>query len=193
MKVGDIVKFLNEEGDGVVTKIINKKRVVIDFGNGMEIPVMTDELILISSIEPEEEEEEEIKDEAPQEEEEVDLSVLKNFDFTAKKTNTRENIDIHAFAKSLSPTEVDLHIEKLTDNFVGLSNSEIMLIQLSYFESYMDQGLRGQHRTLIFIHGIGNGVLRKEIRSRLKSYRSIQVSDGDMRKYGFGATAVSFQ
>jgi dsDNA-specific endonuclease/ATPase MutS2 len=101
-------------------------------------------------------------------------------------------MDIHAFANSLTPLEVDLHIQKLTDDFVGLSNSEMMVMQLSHFESYMDLGMRGQYRSIIFIHGIGNGVLKKEIKRRLSHYSSIRFSDGDPRKYGFGATQVDF-
>lgn len=194
MKLGDTVRILNEPGEGVIVRVINKKRVFVDFGDGMEIPMATEELILISTLHPDPEIEETSLPAATEEPEPpVDLSILKNIDFSPRPKNTTRQIDIHAFANSLTPLEVDLHIQKLTDNYAGLSNGEMLFMQISHFESYMDLGMRGQYKSIIFIHGIGNGVLKKEIKNRLSSYRSIRVSDGDPRKYGFGATQVSFE
>lgn len=46
-KVGDKVKFLNEQGGGVITKIINSKMVNIAIEDGFEIPTLINELIKI--------------------------------------------------------------------------------------------------------------------------------------------------
>lgn len=194
MRVGDTVRILNEPGEGIIVRVINKKRVFVDFGDGMDIDMDTQELVLISSLHPASEVEETEPIPPVQEPEPpVDLSVLKNIDFSPRPKNTKKQIDIHAFANSLTPLEVDLHIQKLTDDYLGLSNGEMLFMQISHFESYMDLGLRGQYKSIIFIHGIGNGVLKKEIKNRLVTYRSIRFNDGDPRKYGFGATQVHFE
>lgn len=194
MRLGDTVRILNELGEGIIVRVINKSRVFVDFGDGMEIDMQTKDLVLINSSQPENpaEDQEPIQP-AKEPEPPVDLSVLKNIDFSPRPQQKKRQIDIHAFANSLTPLEVDLHIQKLTDDYAGLSNGEMLFMQISHFESYMDLGMRGQYKSIIFIHGIGTGVLKKEIRNRLASYRSIRVSDGDTRKYGFGATQVSFE
>jgi len=51
-KIGDKVKFLNESGGGVVSKIISPKLVNVAIGDGFEIPIMTSELIRIEEEAP---------------------------------------------------------------------------------------------------------------------------------------------
>lgn len=46
-KVGDRVKFLNENGGGIVSKIISPKLVNVTIEDGFEIPVLSNELLLI--------------------------------------------------------------------------------------------------------------------------------------------------
>ena len=46
-KAGDKVKFLNEKGGGVVTRIIDPRMVSVAIEDGFEMPVLVSELILI--------------------------------------------------------------------------------------------------------------------------------------------------
>ncbi|MDQ3046253.1 MAG: DUF2027 domain-containing protein [Bacteroidota bacterium] len=48
LKVGDKVKFLNEKGEGTVTKIISKNSVGVTVEDGFEIPFNLTELLLIN-------------------------------------------------------------------------------------------------------------------------------------------------
>jgi len=48
-KVGDKVKFLNENGGGVVSKIVNSNLVHVAISDGFDIPVVPNELIKIST------------------------------------------------------------------------------------------------------------------------------------------------
>jgi dsDNA-specific endonuclease/ATPase MutS2 len=43
---------------------------------------------------------------------------------------------------------------------------------------------------IVFIHGVGEGVLRSEIRHELRKYENVEFLDGDYREYGQGATEV---
>ncbi|MDD4192198.1 MAG: hypothetical protein PHI28_12760, partial [Mangrovibacterium sp.] len=47
-KLGDRVKFLNDVGGGVVTKIVGKNMVHVENEDGFEIPVLLSEIILDS-------------------------------------------------------------------------------------------------------------------------------------------------
>jgi hypothetical protein len=85
--------------------------------------------------------------------------------------------------------EIDLHIEELIDNYGGMSNAEIITVQLRHFQGALDKAINQRYRTLTVIHGVGNGRLKQEVRSILKSM-NIRFHDGSYSKYGFGATEV---
>lgn len=89
---------------------------------------------------------------------------------------------------------VDLHIEKLTDEWENLSNYEILGIQLKAFEKYYDLALAHLQPTLIVIHGVGEGRLKDEIHERLRLKREVKsfVNQYDPR-FGYGATEIFFQ
>ena len=52
---------------------------------------------------------------------------------------------------------VDLHIEKITDDWQGLSNHEILTLQLKAFEKYYDLAVAHMQPSLIVVHGLGTG------------------------------------
>lgn len=86
--------------------------------------------------------------------------------------------------------EIDLHIEELMDNFKGMSNAEIILVQLKHFQHTLDTAINDHYRKLIVIHGVGNGRLKQEVRNILSSYKNLQYYDASYSKYGFGATEI---
>src|ERR1017187_877646 len=47
LKTGDIVRFLNEKGEGTISKIINKTTVAVTISEGLEIPYPAAELVLV--------------------------------------------------------------------------------------------------------------------------------------------------
>lgn len=88
--------------------------------------------------------------------------------------------------------EVDLHIQHLVSDYKNLSNAEMLQLQLKRFRKEMDHALKNHYHKLIFIHGVGNGVLRTEIQRELRSYDNIRFADASFDKYGYGATEVNF-
>ena len=86
--------------------------------------------------------------------------------------------------------EVDLHIEELTEDISSLSNSEMLIIQMQHFAKEMDNAIRKNFQRIIFIHGVGNGRLKTEIRKELHHYKGIRFRDADASRYGHGATEV---
>ncbi len=87
--------------------------------------------------------------------------------------------------------EVDLHIEALIDHFKTLTNAEILKIQLDQFEKTLNKAIVEKKKRIIFIHGVGNGTLKFELRRALSNkYSSLQYQDASFAEYGFGATMV---
>lgn len=91
----------------------------------------------------------------------------------------------------LTGHDIDLHIEELTNDISGLSNAEIITIQLQHFRKELDKALLKKLRSIVFIHGVGNGRLKSEIRKELKD-SGIRFRDADPSRYGLGATEVLF-
>jgi hypothetical protein len=86
---------------------------------------------------------------------------------------------------------IDLHIEALHPKPDSLSNSEMLRIQLEVFEKNLNQAIAAGMDQITFIHGIGNGVLRKEIHKRLSQLRNISYfQDTQKDQWGYGATLV---
>jgi len=88
--------------------------------------------------------------------------------------------------------EVDLHIEELVEKPNELSNSEIIQIQLARFQTALEGALNDKHtKRVVFIHGVGNGRLRYELRKSLdQNYPKIKYQDASFKEYGYGATLV---
>lgn len=91
------------------------------------------------------------------------------------------------------PHEVDLHLEALQPEggTEGLSNSAILKLQLEAFEDTLSRALATNMHEIIYIHGSGNGTLRKELHKLLSRNREIKFFEDSMKeKFGYGATLV---
>ncbi len=87
--------------------------------------------------------------------------------------------------------EVDLHIHELVDNPNMLSPAEIINLQLARFKIALEGGLKSRTRRMVFIHGVGNGKLKHEVRNELeKNYPKLKYQDASFKEYGYGATMV---
>ena len=90
--------------------------------------------------------------------------------------------------------EVDLHIDQLLDTTAGMSNSDMLKYQLETFNKVMQEHLNKKNQKIVFIHGKGDGVLRKAILDELKRKNKNCLSqDASFREYGFGATMVTIK
>ena len=89
---------------------------------------------------------------------------------------------------------VDLHIEKITDDWKHLSNYEILRYQLRTFEKYYELALAHLQPSLIVIHGVGEGKLRDEIHESLRYKNEVKSFVNQFHPlYGFGATEIYFK
>ena len=89
---------------------------------------------------------------------------------------------------------VDLHIEKLADDWKKMDTLAILGLQLKTFEKYYDLALAHHLPSFIVIHGVGEGKLRDEIHDILRLKREVKsfINQYDAR-FGYGATEIFFK
>ncbi|WP_304065836.1 Smr/MutS family protein [Pedobacter glucosidilyticus] len=90
--------------------------------------------------------------------------------------------------------ELDLHIEKLRDDHQFLNKNEILTIQQDIFTKSLDAAIAHKYPQMIFIHGVGNGVLRDFIHKTVSKHPQVKTfMDAQREKFGYGATQVIFK
>ena len=90
--------------------------------------------------------------------------------------------------------EIDLHAHELLETTAGMSNGEILNYQLDVFRKTLDEYKNKKGQKIVFIHGKGDGVLRKSLLQELKyKYKNYKSQDASFREYGFGASMVTIR
>jgi dsDNA-specific endonuclease/ATPase MutS2 len=93
-------------------------------------------------------------------------------------------------SSSIYKLEVDLHIHELIDDARNLSNYEILNIQMAHAKKRLEWAIQKRLKSAIFIHGVGEGVLKAELQTLFRRYDNIEYFDADYQTYGVGATEV---
>lgn len=96
-------------------------------------------------------------------------------------------------ARMAETMEVDLHIDKIRQRYPAARNvpeGDVLYIQLDVFDKSMAEAFRRGVRSVVFIHGNGRGVLRRELERRLRDYPGVTASDASPLRYGSGAMEV---
>lgn len=177
-KIGDRVSVLDEAVDGVVVSVKNNE-ITIETDDKFVMTYFVNELIKMQNS-----------------------NALGDFNQTEallKKNNdvqpTRKQIELHKKLEKVEKgvPEFDLHIEKLVKNKNGLSNFDILTIQMETAKRHIDFAIRNRIPKIVFIHGVGEGVLKSELDFMLKRYDHISFQDANYQKYGLGATEVFFK
>jgi len=169
---GDFVEVLDEPLAGTVISVENNV-VIIETEDGFPMRFAPNELVKISN------------DEITVDENQLQ-EALKEKQIKKKKTNQR----IKPKERSAPPLEVDLHIHKLTSRNKGLSNFEMLNIQLDTARGQLEFAIKKRIQKVVFIHGVGQGVLRAELETLFSRYDNLKFYDADFQKYGVGATEV---
>lgn len=222
-QIGDKVKFLNQIGGGVVTKVTDDFVFVQD-DTGFDMPMQPNELIRMADMSgagklfndnsvselPKASKQEELtkKMAAKPLEPEDEIRQLRNQvanlkDQVAKLKHQLENLQKQNASKlndnillqhlvAPGEAEVDLHVSMLHESPDTLSAHETFEVQMRYFRVCMNHAVLNKMKRVVFIHGVGKGILKDEIVKELKQYDNIHFFDAPMAKYGVGATEVYF-
>jgi len=92
--------------------------------------------------------------------------------------------------RSAPKMEVDLHIHQLIPSSKGMTNYDMLNIQLETAKRQLEFAMRKRIQKVVFIHGVGAGVLKEELNYLFKRYENVKYYDADYQKYGLGATEV---
>lgn len=170
-KVGEKISFLNETGDGIVLSYINEEVVVIHDDTGFDREVLEKELVKIYN-------------------ENISISNANDaLDELLQVPNAGQRRP-RGVNRMNGYWEIDLHSHMIMDSEVGLSSSQILNRQLYEFKFFYTEAREKRMRKLIVIHGVGEGVLKSEIRHFLEGREGIEFYDADFREYGKGATEI---
>lgn len=86
--------------------------------------------------------------------------------------------------------EVDLHINQLVKSSKGMSNHDMLTKQLDTARYKLDWAISKRIQKIVFIHGVGEGVLKMELEYLFGRYNNVKFYDANYQKYGLGATEV---
>ena len=89
---------------------------------------------------------------------------------------------------------IDLHINELLETTAGMSATDILNYQLSVFRKTLDEYKSKKGQQIVFIHGKGEGVLRRAVVQELGyHYKAYTYQDASFQEYGYGATLVTIK
>lgn len=167
-KPGDKVGFLHESGYGTIVKMIDDHTAEVEV-DGIEIPYAISELIDLDELKVHT-----VEDEALEM-----LQEKKGINRAGKKSQGNQ-----------PSAEIDLHIENLVDRHSHMSNGEILQLQKRRLKDYLEKVEDHKMRKVVIIHGVGQGVLKEEIRYLLKQFEHYEFMDAPYYLYGYGATEL---
>ena len=172
-EIGQSIQVLDDNLNGIVVAI-DTPYITIETTDGFLIRFRESEIIpsITKNIE----------------EQLIDVSIQKGIEKepTPKKISTR----IKPKQRNLPPMEVDLHIEKLVKSYRHMSNYDILTLQLDTAERQLLFAISKRISKIVFIHGVGEGVLKEELHFLFNKYDGIKHYSADFQKYGAGATEV---
>lgn len=175
LKVGDKVSVLDEDLEGKVISVLGSE-VEIETTEGFVLSFAETDLVKTGGSLP---------DILPPEIE--SFSEVINEKESSKK---RKSVRIKPKERNQPPMEVDLHIGKLVPKTGGLSNYEMLNIQLDTAKRQLEFAMSKRIQKVVFIHGVGEGVLKAELETLFHRYDNLKFYDADYQKYGLGATEV---
>ncbi len=174
IKVGDNVLVLDEPISGTVTSV-NSDGVTIETEDGFDMTFSLNEIVKIQSEELIVPSYEEVR---------KNIQEKEVFKKKSKRPSPKPK------ERHLPPMEVDLHIHKLVKSTKGMSNHDMVTLQLDTAKRQLDFAIHKRIPKIIFIHGVGQGILKEELRYLFGRYDNIKVSDADYKKYGLGAMEI---
>lgn len=92
------------------------------------------------------------------------------------------------------PQEIDLHLERLTDNPEEVLKSDYIAFKMQSLERYVNNALRLGVPEVFIIHGIGKGFLKEKVHAFLRKNPHVAHFKNEyFKKYEYGATKVIFK
>ena len=174
--MGDSVETIDDAVTGKVIRI-EGATVFIESEDGFEFEFLSQELIKLNT------------------EDDVNIASFSNRsvdEITKEKEGSkkRKTPKIKPKDRHRPMFVVDLHIHQLTDSTRGMTNFDMLNKQLDTARGQLEFAIRQRMQNMVFIHGVGEGVLKLELHTLLSRYNNVSFYDADYKTYGLGATEV---
>lgn len=172
LEIGNKVAVLDDVLKGIVTQV-NGNDVVVKTDDGMVFHFSASELVKIDKDQHELSKFSDINN--PLLKEKISSQVQKKSNFIKDRNEVI--------------LEVDLHINQLVKSTRKLDNYDMLNIQLDTAKQKIEYAITKRISKIVFIHGVGEGVLKGELIRLLNKY-PVKHYDASYKKYGLGATEV---
>ncbi|KOY52269.1 Smr/MutS family protein [Polaribacter dokdonensis] len=172
LEIGNKVAVLDDVLKGIVIAI-DADAITIETEDGMPFKFAKRELVKI------EEDQHELSK----------FSDINNPLLNQKISDNKPKKSLFTKTKNEVILEVDLHINQLLKSTRGLDNYDMLNLQISTAKRKIEYAISKRISKIVFIHGVGEGVLRAELTSLLNRY-PVKYYDASYKKYGLGATEV---
>lgn len=171
LKVGDKVEVLDEAISGEVRRVEGNWVTVIT-DDGFTMKYSADELVKVRG--------------------EITITNFEVSQVKKEKEIFKRKTVVNPKPKqrNVPKMEVDLHIHQLLKSTKGLSNFDMLNLQLETAKRQLDFAIDKRIQKVVFIHGVGEGILKEELYYLFKKYDNLKFYDADYQKYGLGATEV---
>lgn len=173
--VGDRVLVIDEDFSGVI-KIIKDNMITIETEDGFLLDYRSNELIKKKS------------------DSSIKSALFTNTNINTviseKETSKRKQPKTKTKERYEPTMEVDLHINQLVKSSKGMSNHDILTLQLDTARRQLEFAMSKRLQKIVFIHGVGEGVLKVELEYLFARYNNVKFYDANYQKYGVGATEV---
>ena len=171
--IGDLVSVIDDVVKGTITDI-NDTHIQLKDDTGMIFSYLPSELVKVD-------------------ENQYELAKYSdiNNSYLQDKISEKPKKKFQKFTKTKNEIifEVDLHINQLVNSTAGLDNFDMLTIQLETAKRKLEYAIQKRISKVVFIHGVGEGVLKSELEYLYKKY-PVKYYDASYQKYGLGATEV---
>jgi len=174
MKKGDTVSVVDDAISGVVTAV-DADMVTVLTEDDFEIQFFENELVVITGALSE-------NDIMQQDISEILSEKKSKKPKASKKVKPKE--------RNRPPMVVDLHIHQLTQQYKRMNNHDMLVLQTDTAKRQLDFAIDKKIQRIVFIHGVGEGVLKAELEYLFRRYDNVKYYEADYREYGRGATEV---
>ena len=175
-KIGDSVLVLDEDLSGIITAI-NGNVITIESEDGYDLEFSASELIVTNSSAT-------LKHEA------FTNASAKEIISEKESGKKKKSVGIKPKERTQPAMEIDLHIHQLTNSTKGMTNHDMLTLQVDTAKRQLEFAIRKRIQRVVFIHGVGDGVLKLELEYMFGRYNNVKFYEANLQKYGLGATEV---
>ncbi|TGV03306.1 Smr/MutS family protein [Flavivirga rizhaonensis] len=176
LKLGDSVLVIDENLSGVIRKV-SGNTISIETTDGFLLDFQSDELVINKAS-------------STFTRELFSQTTINAVVSEKEQPSKRKQVKRRAKDRYEPTLEVDLHINQLVRSSKGMSKHDILTLQLDTAKRQLDFAIRKRIQKIVFIHGVGEGVLKVELEYLFGRYNNVKFYEANYQKYGLGATEV---